>query len=115
MVDKIDRPEAPPTWRVKEAKRTQDDRPSHQQQESSEKKKEKFEKRSEGKWQKFDGRTLIIKPMRIPLRDIKGILFRNAYSNPSCAPTRSLMLTGEHAFRTGIGTTGIPPALKPSR
>jgi hypothetical protein len=77
MVDKVDRPEAPPTWRIKEAKRTQDDRPSQQQQESAEKKKEKFEKRNEGTWQKFDSRSMIVKPMRIPLRDIKSVIFRN--------------------------------------
>ena len=32
-----------------------------------------------------------------------GILFRNAYANPLCSPTRALMLTGRHGFRTGIG------------
>ena len=33
-----------------------------------------------------------------------GVLFRNAYTNPSCAPTRAAALTGRHGFRTGIGT-----------
>jgi arylsulfatase A-like enzyme len=32
-----------------------------------------------------------------------GILFRNAWANPSCSPTRSTLLTGRYAFRTGIG------------
>ncbi len=32
-----------------------------------------------------------------------GVLFRNAYSEPLCSPTRSAMLTGRHPFRTGIG------------
>jgi arylsulfatase B len=34
----------------------------------------------------------------------QGILFRNAWANPTCSPTRASMLTGRHAHRTGIGT-----------
>ena len=34
----------------------------------------------------------------------EGILFRNAYANPVCSPTRAAMLTGRHGFRTGIGS-----------
>jgi len=75
MVDKVDRPEAPAPWKIKEPARTKDDRRSRQQEESKEQKKEKFEKRSEGGWQKFDSRTMIIKSVRVPLRDIKGFRF----------------------------------------
>lgn len=32
-----------------------------------------------------------------------GILFRNAYANPVCSPTRACLLTGRHGFRSGIG------------
>lgn len=32
-----------------------------------------------------------------------GVVFRNAYANPVCSPTRSCILTGQHGFRTGIG------------
>lgn len=32
-----------------------------------------------------------------------GVLFRNAWSNPTCSPTRATLLTGRYAFRTGIG------------
>lgn len=32
-----------------------------------------------------------------------GVLFRNAWSNPGCSLTRASMMTGRHAFRTGIG------------
>lgn len=39
----------------------------------------------------------------INLLAANGVLFRNAWSNPVCSPTRASMLTGRHAFRTGIG------------
>ena len=32
-----------------------------------------------------------------------GVVFRNAYANPVCSPTRACLITGRHAFRTGIG------------
>jgi len=32
-----------------------------------------------------------------------GVLFRNAYSQPKCSPTRASMLTGRHPSRHGIG------------
>ena len=35
-----------------------------------------------------------------------GMLFRNAWANPSCTPTRASMLTGRHGFRTGLGQPG---------
>ena len=36
----------------------------------------------------------------------EGVLFRYAYANSQCAPTRAATLTGRHGFRTGIGTPG---------
>ena len=33
----------------------------------------------------------------------QGVLFRNAFTNPTCSPTRAQVLTGRHGFRTGIG------------
>ena len=30
-----------------------------------------------------------------------GVLFRNAWANPSCAPTRGSLMTGRYAFRNG--------------
>src|SRR4030095_15606737 len=36
-----------------------------------------------------------------------GVLFRNAYSYPTCAPARSCLITGRYGFRTGIGLTII--------
>ncbi len=38
----------------------------------------------------------------------RGILFRNAWSNPVCAPTRATLLTGRYSFRTGIGGVRAP-------
>ena len=32
-----------------------------------------------------------------------GVLFRNAWANPVCSPTRAGIHTGQHAWRTGIG------------
>ena len=32
-----------------------------------------------------------------------GLLFRNAWSNPSCSPSRSTLLTGRFSFRSGLG------------
>ena len=34
----------------------------------------------------------------------QGVLFRNAWSNPLCSPTRACIQTGRHCFRTGVGT-----------
>ncbi len=32
-----------------------------------------------------------------------GVVFRNAYANPVCSPTRACVISGRHGFRTGIG------------
>ncbi|MCP4410976.1 MAG: sulfatase-like hydrolase/transferase [Gammaproteobacteria bacterium] len=40
----------------------------------------------------------------------EGVLFRNAWANPMCSPSRASLLTGRHAFRHGVthpgGSTG---------
>ncbi|MEO5803241.1 MAG: sulfatase-like hydrolase/transferase [Verrucomicrobiota bacterium] len=36
-----------------------------------------------------------------------GVLFRNAYANPVCSPTRACLITGRHGFRTGVGDVGM--------
>jgi arylsulfatase A-like enzyme len=38
-----------------------------------------------------------------------GVLFRNAYANPICSPTRACLITGRHGFRTGIGDVVMGP------
>ncbi len=34
----------------------------------------------------------------------KGLLFRHAWSEPLCSPTRATLMTGQYSFRTGLGT-----------
>lgn len=38
-----------------------------------------------------------------------GVVFRNAYANPVCSPTRACLITGRHGFRTGIGDVIVGP------
>jgi len=50
-----------------------------------------------------------LRVQRTPVMDqlaTEGVLFRRAYANPQCSPTRAAMLTGQHVFRTGI-TRGL--------
>jgi arylsulfatase A-like enzyme len=45
-------------------------------------------------------------PARTPRLDAlaaQGVLFRNAYTDPSCSPSRASLLTGRHCRRTGFG------------
>lgn len=37
-----------------------------------------------------------------------GALYRNAWANPVCSPTRAALMTGRHGFRTGIGGIAVP-------
>ncbi|MEO0651267.1 MAG: sulfatase-like hydrolase/transferase [Planctomycetota bacterium] len=37
-----------------------------------------------------------------------GVVFDTAWANPLCSPTRALVMTGRHAFRTGVGGVVTP-------
>jgi arylsulfatase B len=41
-----------------------------------------------------------------------GVLYRNAWANPTCSPTRSTIQTGRYTFRTGVTAPGIPLPLE---
>ena len=43
------------------------------------------------------------KTPRIDALAANGVMFRNAYANPQCSPTRATIQTGRYSFRTGIG------------
>ncbi|MFT7678876.1 MAG: arylsulfatase B [Planctomycetota bacterium] len=38
----------------------------------------------------------------------RGVLFRTAWANPFCSPTRATLMTGRFGFRTGIGAVISP-------
>jgi arylsulfatase A-like enzyme len=42
-----------------------------------------------------------------------GVLFRNAYANPFCSPTRATVQAGRYGFRTGVGFV-TPPGSNPA-
>src|SRR5262250_13674 len=43
-----------------------------------------------------------------------GVVFRSAYANPVCMPTRASLQSGRHGFRTGVLTNGFASALPSS-
>lgn len=38
----------------------------------------------------------------------EGVMFRNAWANPACSPTRAQIQTGKYGFRTGLGMVVSP-------
>lgn len=37
----------------------------------------------------------------------EGVLFRNAWANPTCSPTRATVQTGRYGFRNGVSGPGV--------
>lgn len=54
----------------------------------------------------FPGRTPTIDALAA-----QGMLFRTAWTSTVCSPTRALLLTGRHGFRTGIGKAVQPESV----
>lgn len=76
MIDKIDRPEAPPSYQItkpKDAKEDQHRPPSQREEQEKRYQKELTEK----EWGKFDSRTVTIKPLRVSRESIARCLFRS--------------------------------------
>jgi len=48
-------------------------------------------------WGESRARTPVIDQLRA-----SGVLFEHAYSAPLCSPSRAMLLTGRHGFRTGM-------------
>ena len=75
MVDKIDRPEAPPAYfitRAKDAKESQHEQKGQRDEEGERRQKEQAEK----DWSKFDRKTTVIKPLQTKREKIARCLFR---------------------------------------
>jgi len=76
MVERVSKPEAPPAYHILPAKEAKDDKSRKEQHEEGE---EHYQK-GEGKanWEKFRGRAMTIKPVRVPRDRIDRILFKNS-------------------------------------
>lgn len=77
MIDKVDRPETPAPYVIREAKQTKEDR--HQQHNPREDAEREQRKQIEGKeWKKFGRQSAVIKPLRVPRERIARCLYRGA-------------------------------------
>ena len=75
MVDKVDRPETPAPYVIREPSQTKEDR--HQQQDQKEEAERKQRKEIEGgDWRKFGKQNAIIKQLRVPRERIARCLYR---------------------------------------
>jgi hypothetical protein len=96
MVEKVDRPEAPAPYVVREAKQTKEDR--HQQHNPREDAEREQRKQIEGKeWSKFGRQSAVIKSLRVPRERIARFLYRGA------------------TLHSGIGTLMVDVAWKDGR
>lgn len=76
MVDRVNKPEAPPPYRILPTKEAKDDKSRREDQEEKE---EKYQKsKGKGEWAKFSGRAMTIRPAKVQRDRIDKVLFRNA-------------------------------------
>lgn len=82
MVERINKPEAPPAYEVQATKETDDDQSRRENQEEP----EGSDKKDVGTgWSKFSSRKLIVKNIKVPKNRIDKVLFRNtALRSGSC-------------------------------
>ncbi len=76
MVEKIDRPQAPPAYQVLPSKEAKEDQSRRQEYEEGEEHYQKSASSSE--WGKYRGRAMTIKPVRVPRDRIAKVLYRSA-------------------------------------
>ena len=75
MVEKIDKPQAPPAYQILPSKEAKDDESKREQYEEGE---EHYQKGSGSEqWAKYRGRAMTIKPVRVPRDRIDRVLFKN--------------------------------------
>jgi len=77
MVEKIDRPETKPIYKIREAKQTKEN--LHQQQNGRENAEKEYKKQLEGnqkEWKKFGRRSMVIKPVHASCDRISRIVFK---------------------------------------
>lgn len=55
----------------------------------------------------YDGSDALPSTPTLDALATQGVRFTCAWSNPVCSPSRACMLTGRHAFRTGVGTAVV--------
>lgn len=75
MVEKVSKPETPPTYQILPTKEAKEDQSRRQDYEEGE---EAYQKTAaKGDWNKFRSRSMTIKPVRVPRTRIDRVLFKN--------------------------------------
>ena len=98
MVDKIDRPDPPPSYAVTASAETKKDRPHEERHPEEEIARYQKEVSSKG-WEKFQAETTAIKTLLVPTRDIRQVLFHRALSRQgSLGIEARLILQDGHVF-----------------
>lgn len=75
MVEKVDKPQAPPTYQILPSKEAKDDESKREQYEEGE---ERYQKGGGSEqWAKYRGRAMTIKPVRVARDRIGKVLYKN--------------------------------------